>query len=262
MINGRLSICNLAAAGAHTQTESDVTERKLFVSSLSYETTSETLLREFAKYGDVEEGAVAYDKNTGKSRGFAFVTYRTVEGARGALVERQKVIDGRTVQCKLASEGPKEKPSAPAQTAYAPQMQQQMPNQFGMAAYNPGLTFAPQVQGQGVPTSTGSYLGLAQPPNTPYPGTLTAGSPLYSVGLQGGVSQYPGGLGGLGGTSSLGSVGGTGSAIGVLGSGGVSQSYFPQYGGDSRSTGFSQPQAPGAASQGGVMPSYYSYTGR
>jgi len=38
---------------------------------------------------------VAYDKITNKSRGFAFITFKTVEGARKAVAEGSLTIDGR-----------------------------------------------------------------------------------------------------------------------------------------------------------------------
>ena len=46
----------------------------------------------FAAYGEVEEGAVVMDKNTGKSRGFAFVTFKDILGAHRALKEPSKKV--------------------------------------------------------------------------------------------------------------------------------------------------------------------------
>jgi heterogeneous nuclear ribonucleoprotein A1/A3 len=46
----------------------DQAQRKLYIGGLSYDTTSDTLLNIFSQYGEIEEGAIAYDKNTNKSR--------------------------------------------------------------------------------------------------------------------------------------------------------------------------------------------------
>ncbi|EFJ14894.1 hypothetical protein SELMODRAFT_27842, partial [Selaginella moellendorffii] len=72
----------------------DQAQRKLYIGGLSYETSNETLLNIFSQYGEIEEGAVAYDKNTNKSRrGFAFITYKSVEAARKAIDDPNKTIE-------------------------------------------------------------------------------------------------------------------------------------------------------------------------
>lgn len=109
-IDGRITICNLAAQGhINHATLTDVALRKVYVGSLAYETTTESLLSYFSQFGEIEEGSVAYDKNTNKSRGFAFVTFKSVEGALRATIESTKYIDGRQVMVKIASEAQKEK---------------------------------------------------------------------------------------------------------------------------------------------------------
>ncbi|KAH9296396.1 hypothetical protein KI387_039984 [Taxus chinensis] len=121
-IDGRITISNLAATSSSTGQTADLTQRKLYIGGLSYDTPTEKLLDVFSKYGEIEEGSVAYDKNTSKSRGFAFVTFKTVEAAKRALKEPNKNIDGRGVTVKLAAEGQKEKPAS-SQHAPSPQMQ-------------------------------------------------------------------------------------------------------------------------------------------
>ena len=63
-----MTVCNLAATGTGPALQSDVQLRKVYVGGLSYETTSETLLKIFVAYGEIEEGAIAYDKASNKSR--------------------------------------------------------------------------------------------------------------------------------------------------------------------------------------------------
>ncbi|MCO5554043.1 hypothetical protein L7F22_007569 [Adiantum nelumboides] len=119
-IDGRIAVCNLAVTGTHPPVVTgDLAQRKLFIGSLSYETTTETLISVFSQYGDIEEGSVAYDKVTNKSRGFAFMTFKSVEAARRALADPNKTIEGRNVVIKLALEGLKEKPA----TQMVPQFQ-------------------------------------------------------------------------------------------------------------------------------------------
>lgn len=63
-----MAVCTLACEGVSTTNSSDQAQRKLYIGGLSPETTSEMLLLFFQKHGDIEEGSVAYDKETNKSR--------------------------------------------------------------------------------------------------------------------------------------------------------------------------------------------------
>ncbi|KAL6539857.1 hypothetical protein OROHE_011628 [Orobanche hederae] len=103
MIDGRLAVCNLASEGlSNLSITQDQAQRKLYVGGLSPETTSEMLLSFFGRHGEIEEGSVAYDKDTNNSRGFGFVTYKTVEAAKKAIDDPQKMLGGRNITVKLA----------------------------------------------------------------------------------------------------------------------------------------------------------------
>jgi hypothetical protein len=59
---------------------------KLYVGNLSFRTTSEELRDAFAAVGTVESASVIEDRETGRSRGFAFVEMATPEEAAAAIV--------------------------------------------------------------------------------------------------------------------------------------------------------------------------------
>lgn len=56
----------------------DTTYTKLFVGGLPYHTTDETLRQHFAVYGQIDEAVVITDRQTGKSRGYGFVSFAIV----------------------------------------------------------------------------------------------------------------------------------------------------------------------------------------
>jgi RNA recognition motif-containing protein len=58
---------------------------KLYVGNLSFRTTSEELKEAFAAVGTVESASVIEDRDTGRSRGFAFVEMATPEEAAAAI---------------------------------------------------------------------------------------------------------------------------------------------------------------------------------
>jgi len=58
---------------------------KLFVGNLSFDVTENDLQDLFAAIGPVSEVNLMTDRSTGRSRGFAFVTMATPEGAQAAI---------------------------------------------------------------------------------------------------------------------------------------------------------------------------------
>lgn len=80
---------------------------KLFVGSLSWNTTSEELRDAFAVCGEVVEAKVVTDRDTGRSRGFGFVTFQDDDGASRAIKELDgSVIDGRNIKVDRANDRP------------------------------------------------------------------------------------------------------------------------------------------------------------
>ena len=71
---------------------------KLYVGNLSFSTTEETLQAEFGAHGQVEEVAVITDRDTGRPRGFAFVSMNNDNEARAAIEALNGTeVDGRTI---------------------------------------------------------------------------------------------------------------------------------------------------------------------
>ena len=70
--------------------------KKLYVGNISFQTTSEELTQAFGQYGAVTSAQVVTDRETGRSRGFAFVEmadggYEAIAAMNGAL------LGGRTL---------------------------------------------------------------------------------------------------------------------------------------------------------------------
>lgn len=66
----------LGALGASVvgMQQKDTTWTKLFVGGLPYHTTDKSLREHFSVYGEIEEAVVITDRQTGKSRGYGFVS--------------------------------------------------------------------------------------------------------------------------------------------------------------------------------------------
>ncbi|KAH7861270.1 hypothetical protein Vadar_024056 [Vaccinium darrowii] len=61
--------------------------------------------RYFEQFGEIQEAVVITDKNTGRSKGYGFVTFRDPDAAMRACQNPSPVIDGRRANCNLASLG-------------------------------------------------------------------------------------------------------------------------------------------------------------
>ncbi|KAM7260118.1 hypothetical protein ACFE04_015859 [Oxalis oulophora] len=80
---------------------------KLFVGGLSWNTTDESLRQSFSEFGDVEDVRVITDRDSGRSRGFGFVTYTQDQSAADAVSSMDgKELDGRNIRVNYANERP------------------------------------------------------------------------------------------------------------------------------------------------------------
>ncbi len=80
---------------------------KVFVGGLAWATDDAGLRAAFEKYGEITEAVVINDRDTGRSRGFGFVTYANAEGAKQAIAAMDGAeLDGRNVRVNEASERP------------------------------------------------------------------------------------------------------------------------------------------------------------
>lgn len=72
---------------------------KLYVGNLNYDTTEDTLREVFEKHGTVESVNIITDRQTGRSRGFAFVEMSSEEEAKSALKKLNGTeVDDRTLK--------------------------------------------------------------------------------------------------------------------------------------------------------------------
>jgi cold-inducible RNA-binding protein len=82
--------------------------KKLFVGGLSWNTSDDGLRESFAAFGDVTDAKVITDRETGRSRGFGFVTFGSDEDAKKAAAALDgSNLDGRTIRVNEAEDKPR-----------------------------------------------------------------------------------------------------------------------------------------------------------
>src|SRR5256885_2315743 len=72
--------------------------KNIFVGNLSFGTTEQEIRSLFESFGAVDRASIATDRETGKSRGFAFVEMpNAAEGERAITELSGKEVDGRAL---------------------------------------------------------------------------------------------------------------------------------------------------------------------
>nr|XP_029521202.1 RNA-binding protein 38-like [Oncorhynchus nerka] len=151
----------------HPTIQNDTTFTKIFVGGLPYHTNNASLRKYFETFGDIDEAVVITDRQTGKSRGYGFVTMMDRGAAERACKDPNPIIDGRKANINLAYLGAK--PRSP-QTGFSIGVQQVHPaliqRQYGTPST--GLEHYPYA-----PSPSASYLRYSYSPATPGP-TMSA----------------------------------------------------------------------------------------
>lgn len=87
--------------------ENIIMNSKLYIGNISFKTTDAILRDTFARYGSVTDVYMATDRETGRPRGFAFVTFSNDTEAKLAVEKMNGVeLDGRQLTVNEAK--PKE----------------------------------------------------------------------------------------------------------------------------------------------------------
>jgi RNA recognition motif-containing protein len=78
-------------------------ETKLYVGNLSYDTTEDSLRTAFASAGTVVSVDIIKDRDSGRMKGFAFVTMNSDEDAQNAIkMLNEKMLDDRAIKVNVA----------------------------------------------------------------------------------------------------------------------------------------------------------------
>lgn len=76
---------------------------KVYVGNLAFSVTEKDIRDAFAPYGELTEVRVIFDRFSGRSKGFCFVTFADDEAAKKAIAEMDnKDIQGRAIKVNVA----------------------------------------------------------------------------------------------------------------------------------------------------------------
>ncbi len=79
--------------------------KKLFIGSLSFDTSESSLNDAFARFGEITEVKIITDRDTGRPRGFGFITFAEASDADTAIEQMNNTdLDGRTIAVNEATD--------------------------------------------------------------------------------------------------------------------------------------------------------------
>ncbi|KAL1206620.1 putative RNA-binding protein ARP1 [Cardamine amara subsp. amara] len=123
----------------------DTKYRKIYVGDLFWETTEEGLRSFFEPFGEIIHANVVCNRETRRSEGYGFVTFRDAEAATRACENPNPIIDGRKTKCNLAYIGARvyNDQNQPNQNAQQFVNYPPIPNgnQFTQQLYPPGYQY-------------------------------------------------------------------------------------------------------------------------
>jgi cold-inducible RNA-binding protein len=77
-------------------------QNKLYVGNFPYSMNEGKLREMFSAYGEISDLAMIMDRETGRPKGFAFVTFATQQAAEKALELNGQDLDGRPLKVNMA----------------------------------------------------------------------------------------------------------------------------------------------------------------
>ena len=77
---------------------------KIYVGNLPFSVTVEELSEHFQVHGEISDCALITDRETGRSRGFGFITFVTEEAKNEALSKDNTDFGGRNINVRVAEE--------------------------------------------------------------------------------------------------------------------------------------------------------------
>lgn len=79
-------------------------QSKIYIGNLNFKTTEDSINQYFSQYGLIKEIKLITDRMTGRSKGFAFITFEQEESAKKATSADGSQLDGRQIKVNIARE--------------------------------------------------------------------------------------------------------------------------------------------------------------
>ncbi|NQY42299.1 MAG: RNA-binding protein [Legionellales bacterium] len=77
---------------------------KIYVGGISYNATEDDLENHFNQFGNIKEINLIYDRETGRSKGFAFIDFESQTSAEAAIKSNGQQLHNRNLRVNIAQD--------------------------------------------------------------------------------------------------------------------------------------------------------------
>lgn len=81
-----------------------MSQAKIYVGNLAYSTSDQDLKDLFSKFGEIEDVRIITDRESGRSKGFGFVTFTSAQSAQDSLAADGTEFQGRKIRVNIAND--------------------------------------------------------------------------------------------------------------------------------------------------------------
>lgn len=82
--------------------KSSESNEQIYIGNLPYRTNERDLRKRFSEYGQISDVRIVKDRRTGRSKGYAFITFSNHREAKKSLSEHGKELAGRSLVVHVA----------------------------------------------------------------------------------------------------------------------------------------------------------------
>lgn len=75
---------------------------QIYIGNLPYRTNERDLRKHFSRYGRINDVRIVKDRRTGRSKGYAFITFSNARDAKKSLADHGKALHGRSLVVHIA----------------------------------------------------------------------------------------------------------------------------------------------------------------
>ncbi len=81
-----------------------MSQLKIYIGNLNFSTTADSLEQHFSQFGPIADVRIIKDRETGRSRGFGFITYQDEQSVQNSLAANNTEFDGKTLRVNVAND--------------------------------------------------------------------------------------------------------------------------------------------------------------
>ncbi len=81
-----------------------MSQLKIYIGNLNFSTNADTLEQHFSQFGPVADVRIIKDRETGRSRGFGFITYQDEQSVQNSLAANNTEFEGKVLRVNVAND--------------------------------------------------------------------------------------------------------------------------------------------------------------